>query len=76
MHQLRNHPLRTLAGLLVLAFALFQLSASGQPGTYWENGPGWLGSIAWIAFLIAALAFVAGAVYTLVRVAVGHRRAA
>jgi hypothetical protein len=76
MNQLRNHPLRTLGGLLVLAFALFQISASGQPGTYWESGPGWLGNIAWFGFLVAALAFLVCGIYTVVRVASRGRRTA
>lgn len=66
-HQLNTHPIRTLAALLVLAFGFFQLSASGQPGTYWENGPTWLGSTGWILFLVTALSFVVSAVYLVVR---------
>lgn len=66
-HQLTTHPIRSLAVLLVLAFGFFQLSASGQSGTYWENGPGWLGSTGWILFLITALTFVVSAVYLVVR---------
>jgi len=66
-HQLTDHPIRSLAALLVLAFGFFQLSASGQPGTYWENGPGWLGSMGWILFLLTALTFIVSAVYLVVR---------
>lgn len=65
--QLVNHPIRTLAVLLVLAFGFFQLSASGQPGTYWQNGPSWLGSTGWILFLVCALAFLVSAGYLVVR---------
>jgi hypothetical protein len=66
-HQLVDHPIRTLAALLVLAFGFFMLSASGQSGTYWENGPAWVGSTGWILFLLTALAFVVSAVYLAVR---------
>ena len=66
-HQLVDHPIRTLAALLVLAFGFFMLSASGQQGTYWEDGPSWLGSAGWILFLLTALTFVASAVYLVVR---------
>jgi hypothetical protein len=65
--QLVEHPFRTLAALLVVAFGFFMLSASGQPGTFWENGPGWLGSTGWILFLLTALAFVVSAVYLIVQ---------
>jgi hypothetical protein len=67
MSQLRTHPIRTLGGLLVLALALFMLSASGQPGTYWEDGPEWLGAICWFAWLIVALVFLVAAGYSVVR---------
>jgi hypothetical protein len=73
--QLTTHPIRTLAGLLVLAFGLFQLSASGQPGTYWENGPGWLGGIAWILFLLTTLTFLVSAGYLAVRTVRARRTA-
>jgi hypothetical protein len=66
-HQLTTHPIRSLAVLLVLAFGFFQLSASGQHGTYCENGPGWLGSIGWICFLITALTFLVSVGYLVVR---------
>jgi hypothetical protein len=74
-HQLTTHPIRTLAVLLVLAFGFFQLSASGQSGTYWENGPQLLGSIGWILFLITALTFLVSAVYLAVRGIRGRRTA-
>jgi len=66
-HQLITHPLLTLAALLVLAFGFFQLSASGQPGTYWSDGPGWLGNTAWVLFLLCALGFLAFAGFAAVR---------
>lgn len=65
--QLAVHPIRSLAALLVLAFGFFMISASGQSGTYWENGPGWLGSIGWIMFLLSALTFVVTAAYLVIR---------
>ena len=65
-HQLIDHPIRSLAALLVLAFGFFQLSASGQHGTYWQDGPGWLGSTGWILFLLTALTFVVSVVYLVV----------
>jgi hypothetical protein len=57
-HQLTDHPLRSLALLLALAFAFFLLSASGQPGAGWEQGPRWLGDTAWFAFLATDLVFL------------------
>jgi hypothetical protein len=66
-HQLTTHPIRGLATLLVVAFAFFMLSASGQSGTFWEDGPAWLGSIGWICFLLSALSFVVSAAYLTVR---------
>jgi uncharacterized protein involved in cysteine biosynthesis len=66
-HQLVKHPITSLAALLVLAFGFFMLSASGQSGTYWEDGPAWLGSIGWICFLLSALTFLVTAGYLLVR---------
>ncbi len=65
--QLTTHPIRSLAMLLVVAFCFFMLSASGQPDSFWKNGPGWLGAIAWFAFLLTALAFLGSAVYVAVR---------
>jgi len=66
-HQLLTHPVTSLAALLVLAFGFFMLSASGQSGTFWENGPSWLGSIGWICFLLTALTFLVSAGYIVVR---------
>lgn len=66
-HQLVTHPFTSLAALLVVAFGFFMLSASGQSGTFWENGPSWLGSIGWFCFLLTALTFIVSAVYLVVR---------
>ncbi|HET7305792.1 MAG TPA: hypothetical protein VFJ12_14720 [Segeticoccus sp.] len=76
MHQLREHPLRTLAGLLALAFCLFM--ASGIPALK-DATSGIdlvLGDIAWFGFLIVALLFVIATAVVLVRAAAGSRRAA
>jgi hypothetical protein len=73
--QLVNHPVRSLATLLVLAFGFFMLSASGQSGTYWEDGPAWLGSIGWICFLLSALTFLVATGYVVVRRARGRQPA-
>jgi hypothetical protein len=74
-NQIDNHPIRTLAVLLVAAFGFFQVSASGQPGTDWSNGPSALGNAGWIAFLLSALTFLVVAVYSLVRRIRTHRAA-
>ena len=77
MRTVLDHPLRTLAGLLVLAFCLFVLSASGQPDTFWKSGPSWLGTIGWFGFLLTALVFVVLAVVAGIRaVSHGGRRTA
>jgi protein-S-isoprenylcysteine O-methyltransferase Ste14 len=73
--QLVEHPIRTLAVLLVLAFGFFMLSASGQHGTYWQDGPAWLGSTGWILFLVTALTFLVSAGYAAVRRTRGRRTA-
>ncbi|MBO0846395.1 MAG: hypothetical protein J2P22_13370 [Nocardioides sp.] len=65
-HQLVDHPIRTLATQLALAFG-FMLSASGQSGTFWENGRTWLGSTGWILFLLTALGFLVSLIYLVVR---------
>ncbi|HET6626085.1 MAG TPA: hypothetical protein VFG63_06820 [Nocardioidaceae bacterium] len=67
LHQIREHPVYALAALLVAAFGCFLLSASGQPGAGWEDGPHWLGNVAWFAFLLCALAFLVLAALTVVR---------
>jgi hypothetical protein len=59
----------TLKSMLVLFAAgvvLFVLSASGQPGSYWQGGPSWLGTIGWIGFLICLLLLVVSGAYLLV----------
>jgi hypothetical protein len=76
MRQLNEHPLRTLAGLLVLAFVLFTLS--GIP-VLRAAKTGWylvLGDICWFGFLLSALAFVVGGIIVLVRLAGRGRRTA
>jgi hypothetical protein len=73
-HQINDHPVRTLAVLLVLAFGFFNLSAAGQPGTDWENGPAWVGNPSWFLFLACALAFIVIGVLTVVRVVRGRTR--
>ncbi|HET9500825.1 MAG TPA: hypothetical protein VFO98_11240 [Marmoricola sp.] len=76
MRQLREHPLRTLAGLLVLAFCLFLLS--GIP-RYRDAKSGIdlaVGDVFWFGFVICALLFVVGGVLTVVRAVAGSRRAA
>jgi uncharacterized membrane protein YhaH (DUF805 family) len=67
LHRLVQHPIASLGAMLVLAFGFFMLSASGQSGTFWEDGPAWLGSIGWICFLLTALTFVVSAAYLVVR---------
>jgi hypothetical protein len=61
--QLNLHPIRSLGVILVAAIGFFLLSASGQEGTSWSDGPGWLGSIGWFTFLVLALAFIVSAGY-------------
>lgn len=68
-----DHALPVLGALLVAAFCFFMLSASGQPGTFWSDGPGWLGTIGWFTFLALVLLFVLTAVYAVV---LGVRRRA
>jgi hypothetical protein len=76
MRQLRTHPIRTLAILLVTAFVLLMIS--GIPAI--KNAKGWnvqdaIGYISWFGFLIAALLFVLGGAYTIVRAVRGRRLA-
>ena len=75
MRQLDHHPLRTLGGLLALAFVLFSLS--GIPTVKDATSGGWLvvGDICWFGFLLTALAFLVAGVVLLVR-RLGHRRIA
>lgn len=61
MRLLDRHPLKTLGGLLLLAFVLFMLS-----GVFKES-PEWLGDICWFGWMVAFLAFLLGAGWTVVR---------
>jgi len=76
MRQLTDRPLRTLAGLLALAFVLFMLSGipalrDAKHGVYLV-----LGDICWFGFLLTALAFIVGGLFVLVRMATRSRRTA
>jgi hypothetical protein len=76
MHQLREHPTRTLAVLLGTAFVLFMLS--GIPRFRDAKDAGWdlyIGDVFWFGFLITALLFVVAAVYTATRRLRGARSA-
>jgi succinate dehydrogenase/fumarate reductase cytochrome b subunit len=69
------HPTRrsTLV-LFVAAVVLYILSPSGQAGSYWENGPSWLGSVGWFGFLICLLLLVCSGLYVVVsRIRHRHR---
>lgn len=59
----KRHPFRSLGAVVGAAFVFFMLSASGHPGSYWANGPEWLGNIGWFAFLLCLLAFIGLAIY-------------
>jgi hypothetical protein len=76
MRQLREHPLRTLAGLLVLAFCLFMLSGIHRYRVAKSGLDLVIGDIFWFGFVICALLFVVGGVAVLVRAATGSRSAA
>lgn len=52
--------------LFVAGVVLFFLSASGQPDTYWTNGPSWIGAIGWFGFLACAVLLIASGIYALV----------
>lgn len=75
MSQLREHPKRTLGGLLAVAFVLFM--CSGIPAL--KNADSGvklvLGDICWFGFLLTATVFVVGVVYTLVHRTGQARRA-
>jgi len=58
--------LKSMLVLLVAGVVLFFLSASGQPDSYWQSGPSWLGWIGWIGFLICLLLLVVSGAYLLV----------
>ena len=76
MRQLTDHPLRTLAGLLALAFVLFMLS--GIPALREAQHGGYLvlGDICWFGFLLTALAFVVYGMVCLVGLATSRSRRA
>jgi hypothetical protein len=67
MRQLDRHPIRVLAGLLLLAFALFMLS--GIPTLKDARSGGWsvVGNVTWFGFLICGLLFVLTGVVVLAR---------
>ena len=58
--------IKSSIALAVAAVALFFLSASGHPGSYWENGPVWLGDIGWYGMLICVLLLIVSGVMALV----------
>jgi len=67
-HQLTTHPMRTLGGLLAVAFALFMIS--GIPAV--KDATGWnladaIGYISWFGFLLTFLVFLVSAGYIVVR---------
>jgi hypothetical protein len=66
--QLNTHPIRTLAGLLAVAFVLFMIS--GIPAI--KRAHGWtladvVGFFAWFGFLLVFLTFVICAAYVAIR---------
>lgn len=68
MRQLDDHPLRTLAGLLGLAFGLFLVS--GIPAV--KDARGWtaadaVGYVSWFGFLLCALLFLVAGGYAALR---------
>lgn len=67
MKQFREHPGKTLGALLAVAFVLFM--CSGIPAL--KNADHGLnlvlGDICWFGFLLTALVFIVGGIYTLVR---------
>lgn len=73
MRYFREHPLRVLGGLLLLAFVLFNLS--GIPTLrYAKHGWAvWVGNVTWAGFCLAALAFLVLGVVALVRAAARRR---
>ena len=60
---MRERPIVTLGTTVALAVVFFLISASGQKGSFWSSGPGWLGDIGWFAFLALLLALVVEVVY-------------
>ncbi|HET7388770.1 MAG TPA: hypothetical protein VFJ19_19120 [Nocardioidaceae bacterium] len=76
MRQLNEHPVRTLGGLLVVAFVLFMLSGIASLRDAKAGLDLVLGDICWFGFLLTALLFVIGGVYSLVRFATRGRQPA
>jgi hypothetical protein len=74
MSMLQRSPGRVLLALFGAMVVLFLLSASGQDGSFWKNGPGWLGAIGWFGFLLTTLAMIATLVYLGVRTARRRRQ--
>lgn len=75
MRHLRTHPLRVLATLLVVAFALFLSSGIPRYRDATAGADAVVGDILWFGFLIAALLFVVSAVLAAVS-ALHHRSVA
>ncbi|HET8604515.1 MAG TPA: hypothetical protein VFM09_11340 [Marmoricola sp.] len=75
MRQLDHHPLRTLAGLLVLAFVLFMLSGVPAIKDAKSGIDLVIGDITWFGFLLAALAFLVVGAVIVVRAARRRRPA-
>ncbi|MFC6705587.1 hypothetical protein [Flexivirga alba] len=67
MNQLREHPGKTLGGLLAVAFVLFMCSGIPALKDATRGVNLVLGDICWFGFLVTALAFVIASVYTLAR---------
>jgi hypothetical protein len=66
--QLNHHPIRTLGGLLAVAFVLFMIS--GVPAI--KNAHGWtladvVSYFAWFGFLLVFLTFLVCAAYVVIR---------
>jgi hypothetical protein len=60
---IKDHPFRVLGAWVALMAALFLLSASGQPDTFWSNGPTWLGTLGWTGFGLSVLGLIGLCVY-------------
>jgi hypothetical protein len=69
-------PLSKVALVLLVAGAvLFALAPIGQDdGSYWSDGPGWLGAIGWFGFLLCALGLVVTGIAAMVGVFRHHDR--
>jgi uncharacterized membrane protein len=75
-HQVTTHPIRSLCGLLALAFVLFMIS--GIPAV--KDAHGWtladvVGYISWFGFLLTFLTFLVAAAYHVVRMVRARRTA-